>query len=287
MTDIATEITTAVQSTQLISVFVIFLFTLFYPIIQEKIRIKPNDSPKRNKNVRNEIKQTIKAQCFILLFINGLVLALFLPLSWTVFWNAFKNGNFDFSTNSFLLITFLILIIFLWILYLTYKLIENMRKFEDSAFWSFFGTVKLLSMGRVHFRDSKSKIINIDDKKYVIFRDIQIDEKNDEKNIKKKKPVVLKVTFPLKNMDPKNYILFSKLKIPCFIGLFNMRSAIFTINKENNCLNILYEWDFKDDAKKYSSPSVNEIIAWRSEPKSVISEIIPDTTLEQYLSKLD
>jgi hypothetical protein len=154
MTDISLIISNAFTATQLIVVFVIFLFTFFYPEIQS---IKNQEIEEEESNIAtnllvNQIKETFWGRCVILFFSNLLVFILFLPVFIQILITLKQNWSFNYEIYSFILIFIFISGFLLWSLLLTYQLFDRIKELKKL---NFLGTVKYLLRGRISKNSGK------------------------------------------------------------------------------------------------------------------------------------
>ncbi|MGF7117685.1 hypothetical protein [Methanobacterium oryzae] len=147
--------------------------------------------------------------------------------------------------------------------------------------YSLLNTISLFLRRKVHFSREKigKVIVTEDNEEFVIFREVKVNAKID-------KPAVFKVKFLLSGMDPKNNIRFSWLPVPFFIGLQGFKAKVWTLNYENNYFQGIYEWKNEKYAKKYSKSFAYRFMSRRSVQGTVSFEIIPNSTLEEYLESL-
>lgn len=144
MMDISTEISNAYQATQLIIVFVIFLFTIFYPTIRLKIDTDAMDGFHAKKRFMIEIRSTFWSKSFIIFLSNLLVILLLLPVINTLARNF--DWNFNYEIYSFLVLFIFLLGLFIWSISLSYNVINKIKvvgKFTRSQ------TIKFILNGNV------------------------------------------------------------------------------------------------------------------------------------------
>lgn len=147
--------------------------------------------------------------------------------------------------------------------------------------YSIFNTINLLLRRKIHFPKEKigKVIVTEDGQEFTIFREVIIDKKID-------KSAVFKVKFLLSGMKPENNIRFSWLPVPFFIGLQGFQAKVWTLNYENNYFQGIYQWKNEKYAKKYSKSFAYRFMSSRSVQGTVSFEIIPNSTLEEYLEPL-
>lgn len=147
--------------------------------------------------------------------------------------------------------------------------------------YSLLNTINLFLRRKVHFSREKigKVIVTEDNEEFVIFREDKVNAKID-------KPAVFKVKFLLSGMEPKNNIRFSWLPVPFFIGLPGFKAKVWTLNYKNNYFQGIYEWKNQGYAEKYSKSFAYKFMSSRSMQGTVSFEIIPNSTLEEYLESL-
>ena len=147
-----------------------------------------------------------------------------------------------------------------------------------NPFYSLLNTINLLLRRKIHFPKNKiGKILITEDaQEFSIFREVNIEKKADN-------PSVFRVKFLLSGMKPENNIRFSWLPVPFFIGLPGFHAKVWTLNYKNNYFQGIYQWENQEYAEKYSKSFAYRFMSRRSKPGTVSFEIIPNTTLEEYL----
>jgi hypothetical protein len=129
MSELNEEIRAAFEATSLILVFVTILFDLRYPKIQRDIRAEIPLGDKAKGRHREKLWQSLLVNCAPLLLINGAASYLFLPLFIRVLQEShLELWDFDFSRTSFVFITLVVFVFFLWSGYLVVQLVGRMIK---------------------------------------------------------------------------------------------------------------------------------------------------------------
>jgi len=106
MVDIAVEIHNTLATTQILIVFILFLFTLFYSDIQKMLKETPDDDVSfDNKELKEEIIETFWYKSFILFVSTLLIFLLFVPVV--------KQINFNESLNNEI-VQFLLIFVFVF-----------------------------------------------------------------------------------------------------------------------------------------------------------------------------
>lgn len=147
--------------------------------------------------------------------------------------------------------------------------------------YSLLNTISLLLRRKIHFPKEKigKAIVTENSEEFIIFREVKVNSEID-------KPAVFKVKFLLSGMEPKNNIRFSWLSLPFFIGLPGFQAKVWTLNYKNNYFQGIYEWKNQGYAEKYSKSFAYKFMSNRSVQGTVSFEIIPNSTLEEYLEPL-
>ena len=153
--------------------------------------------------------------------------------------------------------------------------------------YSFFNTLILFLQRKIHFsQDRIGKTIIMDNKQeFTIFREVKIDGKSTGEKIDYK-PALFRVKFLLSGMGTEDNKRFSWIPVPFFIGLPGFRTKLWTINYKNNYFQGIYQWDSREYAEKYSRSFAYRFMSGRSVEGTVLFEIIPNTSLEEYLESL-
>lgn len=144
--DITQQISHSFDATQIIIVFNIFIFTMFYPSIQSKINVKPaaSDGEKAIGRIIEKVKRTFWDKCIILILSNCLVFLLFLPVLCSVLIDLSQNLSYNYDTYSFLLIFLFILLFFGWSIKLTYQILVKIKELGNLTH---LGTIKYIIWG--------------------------------------------------------------------------------------------------------------------------------------------
>lgn len=143
MIDISHEIANAFAATQIIVVFVIFLFTIFYPIIQKSIAAEKQvgDGEKAINRLIKGKRSTFLSKCSILILGNFLVFLLFLPVIYSIY----INGTFNYETYSFIVIFAFTSCFLAWSIYMGYELINNIKELGN---FTCFSTIKYIILDK-------------------------------------------------------------------------------------------------------------------------------------------
>lgn len=158
MTDLSSEINAAFTATQVLLVFVIFLFTIFYPEIQ---RVKYEDSNEESDIAKNNLAKKVRdafwGKCFILISSISLVLCLFAPVCYQVAISLTKNFNYNYSIYSFILVFTFSLGFLIWSIKLSHELYKKIKDLKGS---NFFGTLKYIIGIKFEFVNKLKNIKN-------------------------------------------------------------------------------------------------------------------------------
>lgn len=127
--DFNPEIKIAFTATQIILVFVIFLFTLFYRDIQDAWQKKPKEDGTNAKyNVAENVKEVFWSKSIILVLSSLLVFLVFLPAIFQIFINWIYNSVFDYISWCGTLIFLFISCFLYWSIKLSYLLFGNIKE---------------------------------------------------------------------------------------------------------------------------------------------------------------
>ncbi len=148
--------------------------------------------------------------------------------------------------------------------------------------YSLLNTINLLLGRKIHLPKNKigKTVITENMQEFSIFREITIDKKTEN-------PTVFRVKFLLSGMKPKNNIRFSWIPVPFFIGLPGFQAKVWTLNYKNNYFQGIYQWENQEYTEKYSKSFAYKFMSRRSVPGTVSFEIIPNTTLKEYLNSMN
>ena len=135
MVDLNQQISDVYTATQLIVVFVVFLFTIYFPIIDKKINIKlkEGEGVRAANKYAKSIKKTFWGKSIILILSNFLVLSLFAPIICPVITSLYHNWSYE--TYSFLIIFIFIFAIFIWSIIMAYNLFGKIKKIMKFSNW--------------------------------------------------------------------------------------------------------------------------------------------------------
>jgi hypothetical protein len=112
--------------TPIILVFITLFFSIIYPQIQTELKRVFIGGKIKEDEFKSEIKNTIFSKCVPLLLISLATFCLFIPLLKRIFTESLSNlWNLDFAVTSFVFITGLIFIFFIWSVGLTIQLIQK------------------------------------------------------------------------------------------------------------------------------------------------------------------
>ncbi len=146
MVDINQKIDIAFTAIQLILVFVIFLFTLFYPEIQNvKREDSKEESIQARKNLANKVKDVFWGKCIILVSSSLLAFLLFLPVFLQVLIDLIYSFKFSYENYCFTLVFLFICCFLYWSIKLSKQLfnrIQDLRKLKRIE------TIKYLFRGK-------------------------------------------------------------------------------------------------------------------------------------------
>lgn len=153
--------------------------------------------------------------------------------------------------------------------------------------YSFFNTLKLILQRKIHFSDESfgKTIFMGHGQEFSIFREVKVEENSTEEQ-NESKPAVFIVRFLLSGMKVEDNKRFSWIPVPFFIGLPGFQAKLWTINYENNYFQGIYQWETQEYARKYSKSFAYRFMSRRSVEGSVSFEIIPNTSLEEYLKSV-
>jgi hypothetical protein len=103
-------------------------------------------------------------------------------------------------------------------------------------------------------------------------------------------PAVLQARFHLRGMGPRRTVLhalFRRVSIvttPFFVALPGFRSKLWMVDEATGDYAGLYEWDDSDTAESYAR-GLLPVLRLTSEPGSVDTELVCDTTVRSYLTE--
>lgn len=124
MTELGQEIQTAFEAISLVLVFIAVLFDLRYEKIQRDIDADIPPGPDGRERLRKRLWHSLLANCGPLLLINGAASYLFSPLFVRVLRESRLDWfHFEFSYTSFVLISLVVFLFFLWSGFLAVQLI--------------------------------------------------------------------------------------------------------------------------------------------------------------------
>jgi hypothetical protein len=138
--------------------------------------------------------------------------------------------------------------------------------------------------GHIHFPDQHiGKTITMEDgHEFRIFRDLTVSSEDEPKPSMS----VFKVRFKFKSMPVSINKRLSMIPTPFLIGLPGFREKIWTMQEEPGEFQGIYQWDSLESAQKYPDSFIFKVMTKRAVPDTVSIEILPDTILSEYVSKL-
>lgn len=128
--DLSQQIGSAFEATQIILVFTIFIFTMFYSDIKGRINeeVGPGGGEIAQSRLQEKVKETFWGKCFILILSNCLVFLLFLPVFYSISVALFQNRTpLNYEMYSFLLIFLFESCFLVWSIMLSYKILNKIR----------------------------------------------------------------------------------------------------------------------------------------------------------------
>lgn len=137
--------------------------------------------------------------------------------------------------------------------------------------------------GRVHFphRYIGETLTMQDGQKFTVFRRLAISGKN----TKTGDFAVFRVRFKFKNFEPATNKGLSMIPAPFLMGMRGFREKYWTIDEKSDYFQGIYQWESKEIAKKYPDSLIFKLMTKRSTPGTLSYEVIPNTSLIQYIEK--
>lgn len=129
MLDISSEMSSVLQSTEVILVFVIFLFTLFYKDIEHSIKVERTDGEYDNKRIKSNVRSVFWGKNCALLISMFIAFCLLFPMFLEIITNL--PSNLDYITYSFLCIFIFQSVFFIWSIWLSYQILDNIKELGD------------------------------------------------------------------------------------------------------------------------------------------------------------
>ncbi|MGB9978800.1 hypothetical protein [Methanobacterium sp.] len=152
-----------------------------------------------------------------------------------------------------------------------------------NPFSAFLKTIKYVLTRKIHFpKNYLHKTATMEDgQQFNVFRHVIMSTKLNGQNA-----AIFKVRFHLASMSPEKNIPFSRIPMLFILGLPGFRAKLWTLNKNNGDFQGIYQWDSLEDAQNYANSFALNFMTSRSVPGSVSYEIIPNTSMKEYIKSL-
>ncbi len=152
-----------------------------------------------------------------------------------------------------------------------------------NPFKAFLKTFKYVLTRKIHFpKNYLHKTITMEDKQqFKVFRHAVMSTKLNGQNA-----AIFKVRFHLAGMSTEKNKPFSVIPMLFILGLPGFRAKLWTLNEKNGDFQGIYQWDSLKDAQNYANSFALNFMTSRSVPGSVSYEIIPNTSLKEYIESL-
>jgi len=138
--------------------------------------------------------------------------------------------------------------------------------------------------GRVHFPEKYigETLTMEDDQRFVVFRRLKVDGKNNGTE----GFCVFKVRFKFKSLESGANKRLSAIPAPFLMGMRGFREKYWTIDEDTGYFQGIYQWESRKMSEDYPNSFIYKVMTKRAAPGTLVNEIIPDTTLSQYIEKL-
>lgn len=158
-----------------------------------------------------------------------------------------------------------------------------MKKNNDSFFKCVITLFTRLFSGRVHFiKVFAGKTITMEDsKRFHVIRDLKIDPRMKLA----KSASVFKVRFKFSGLPLKINKRLSMFPTPFLIAKPGFLEKIWTFSEDETFQGI-YQFISKEEAEAYPDSFIFKLMTKRAAEGTLSFEIVPDTTLEEYIGKL-
>jgi len=137
-----------------------------------------------------------------------------------------------------------------------------------------------LLIGRIRFpRNHLGKTIEMEDgQRFTAFRHVTKLRRGVEN------PAVLVVRFTFAKYSQKANRRLSLIPIPLIVGFLGFRDKIWMVNEENGYWQGVYQWDSVQSVEEYKRSFVLGIMNRRASPKTVTSQVVLNTHLQDYMN---
>jgi len=152
-----------------------------------------------------------------------------------------------------------------------------------NPFSAFLKTIKYFMTRKIHFpKNCLHKTITMEDRQqFKVFRHAVMSTKLNRQNA-----AIFKVRFHLAGMSPEKNKPFSVIPMLFILGLPGFRAKLWTLNEKSGDFQGIYQWDSLKNAQNYANSFALNFMTSRSVPGSVSHEIIPNTSLKEYIESL-
>jgi hypothetical protein len=140
-----------------------------------------------------------------------------------------------------------------------------------------------LVRGRLHFSKEYlgKTIVMGDGQQFTVFRHMHLRTRNlyfDDS------PTIFVVRFKFARLSYKINRILSCIPIPFIAGFPGFRDKVWMVNEKNGYWQGIYQWDSVRCAEDYKNSFVLSMMTKRAIPETISYEIVPKTSLEDYMS---
>lgn len=150
---------------------------------------------------------------------------------------------------------------------------------------TFFRAVSLGLLGRIGFPETLAgRVLTMaDGEKFTVFRQAEV---RTGSGCPVRPGAIFRIRFRFTGGSPGLNQGLSLIPIPLIVGFPGFRTKVWTIHENTGAFQGIYEWDSAEDAADYAESLAIRLMKKRAVPDSISQEIIPNTSVGEYLTSL-
>ena len=127
-----------------------------------------------------------------------------------------------------------------------------------------------------------TELIMEDGERFTLFRRLTVNSKDH----KPERSAIFIVRFKFKNLGASANKKLSIIPAPFLMGMEGFIEKDWTINEETNEFQGIYQWSSKETAQRYPETFIFKLMTKRAAPDTVSYEVISETVLTEYLTRI-
>lgn len=122
-----------------------------------------------------------------------------------------------------------------------------------------------------------------DGEKFTVFRQVVV---KTESGCPVEQGAAFRIRFRFTAGSPGLNRRLSLIPIPLIVGFPGFRTKVWTMHEDTGAFQGIYEWDRAEDAADYANSLAIRLMKMRAVPDSLDQKIIPNTSIDNYLSSM-